>query len=94
MLRESYPWRMRWDVLAIDQVAPPEAAGKKFSAVCNRYLYPLRVGIAHALLKNGEVGVTLDRLDHIREVNKWLPLCRTLARTMLRNEFPREFELR
>ena len=94
MLKEAYPWRKGWDVLALDQIVPPEAAGKKFSAVCNKYLCPLRVGIAHALLKNGEARVTLDRLDHIREVNKWLPLCRTLARTTLRNEFPSEFALR
>ncbi len=53
----------------------------------------LRVGVAHALLKTGELGITLDNLEHIQQVNKWLPLCRIPARMMLRNEFPTEFGL-
>jgi hypothetical protein len=74
-------------------MVPAEAAGKKIGWVREKYLNPLRVGIAHALLHTGKVRVTLDKLEHIQEVNKWLPLCRTLARLLLRNEFPDEFAL-
>jgi hypothetical protein len=52
------------------------------------------VGVAHALLKSGEIRITLDNLDHVQQVNKWLPLCRILARLMVRNEFPAEFALK
>lgn len=93
LLKEVYPWRTRWDSFALDQILPAEVAGKKIGWVREKYLNPLRVGIAHALLNTGEVRITMDRLEHIQEVNKWLPLCRTLARLMMRNEFPDEFAL-
>jgi hypothetical protein len=53
----------------------------------------IRVGIAHAVLKTGEIRISIDRLDHIQQVNLWLPLCRVLARWMLNNEFSKEFAL-
>jgi hypothetical protein len=93
LLKDVYPWRTRWDSFALDQMVPAEAAGKKIGWVREKHLNPLRVGIAHALLHTGEVRITLDKLEHIQEVNKWLPLCRTLARLLLRNEFPDEFAL-
>ncbi len=67
--------------------------GKKIGWVREEYLNRLRVGVAHALLKTGELGITLDNLEHIQQVNKWLPPCRIPARMMLRNEFPTEFGL-
>jgi len=92
-LQDVYPWRKQWDAFALEQIIPPEASGKKIGWVREKYLNPLRVGIAHALLQSGEVTITLDKLEHVRDVNKWLPLCRTLARLLLRNEFPEEFAL-
>jgi hypothetical protein len=93
LLKEIYPWRTIWDNMALHQLVPVEALGKKINWVREKHLNPLRVGIAHALLKTGEVRVTLDKLEHIQRVNKWLPLCRVLARLLLRNEFPEEFGL-
>ena len=93
LLKDSYPWRTQWDSFALDQIIPTDVRGKKVGWVREKHLNPLRVGIAHALLKTGEVRITLDKLEHIQQVNKWLPLCRVLARLMLRNEFPEEFGL-
>ena len=93
LLKQLYPWRQQWDSLALGQLVPSEVLGKKIGQVRDKYLNPLRVGIAHALLRTGEIRITLDKLDHIQTVNKWLPLCRILARMMLRNEFPAEFGL-
>lgn len=93
LLKKVYPWRTQWDSLAIAQIVPVEARGKKIGWLRQQYLGPLRVGIAHALLKTGEVRVTLDKLKDQEHVNKWLPLCRILARLMLHNDFPTEFQL-
>ncbi len=93
LLKDVYPWRTQWDSFALAQIVPPEVMGKKIGWVREKHLNPLRVGIAHALLNTGEVRITLDKLEHIQQVNKWLPLCRVLARLMLRNEFPEEFAL-
>lgn len=92
-LGEVYPWRSSWDDFALDQLIPPEAAGKKLGWLREKHLNPLRVRIAHALLDTGEAGVRLDSMEHIQEINKWLPLCRTIARSVIRNEFPEEFAL-
>jgi hypothetical protein len=91
LLKEVYPWRQQWDTMALGQILPQEAMGKRLNGIREKYLNPLRVGIAHALLKSGEIRITLDKLQHIQEVNKWLPLCRILARIMMHHEFPTEF---
>jgi len=93
LLQDVYPWRKQWDVFALEQIIPAEAAGKKIGWVREKHLNPLRIGIAHALLHTGEVTMTFDKLEHVQQVNRWLPLCRTLARLLLRNEFPDEFAL-
>lgn len=93
LLKDIYPWRTQWDTFALSQMVPLEVRGKKIGWVREKFLNPLRVGIAHALLKTGEIRITLDKLEHIQQVNRWLPLCRVLARMMLRNEFPEEFGL-
>jgi hypothetical protein len=91
LLKEVYPWRQQWDTMALGQILPQEAMGKRLNGIREKYLNPLRVGIAHALLKSGEIRIILDKLQHIQEVNKWLPLCRILARIMMHHEFPTEF---
>lgn len=92
LLKSIYPWRTAWDDFALSQMIPDEAKNKRIGWVREKYLNPLRTGIAHALLKTGEVRVSLDNLEHIQNVNKWLPLCRIIARVMLRHEFPSEFD--
>lgn len=91
LLGDVYPWRGQWDKLSSAQLIPTEAKGKKFGAVREQHLSGIRTGIAHALLKTGEITISLDNLEHIQQVNKWLPLTRMMARLVLRNEFPREF---
>jgi hypothetical protein len=92
LLKEVYPWRTNWDDMALEQIFPKEVWDKKLTAIRDKYFDPLRVGIAHALLKTGEVRITLDKIDHLQQVNKWLGLCRVLARVMLCHEFPKEFD--
>jgi hypothetical protein len=94
MLGVVYPWRTDWDEMAIGQIFPDEIRGKKINWVRDQRLEPLRIGIAHALLKTGEVKVSMDKLEHLHEINKWLPVCRLIARLMMKEEFPTEFEMK
>ena len=70
-----------------------ESFGKKVTFLREKYLYGIRCGIAHALLECGQITISLDKITHIQEVNKWLPLCRVIARRMLVNEFPSEMSV-
>jgi len=90
LLNRLYTWRNIWDDMAVKQIFPPEVLGKKITSIRDKHLRPLRRGIAHALLEPGEITIILDKIEHIREVNTWLPLCRICARWMLLSEFPRE----
>jgi hypothetical protein len=90
LLQRLYPWRKTWDQMALDQIFPKEVLGQKVTAIRDKYLRPLRLGIAHALLDKGEITVILDKMEYIQSVNKWLSLCRICARWMLLNDFPRE----
>ena len=90
LLKRLYPWRETWDDMAVSQTFPKEVLGKKVTFVKEKILYGIRCGIAHALLERGEISIILDKIEHIQEVNKWLPLCRIIARWMLLNDFPRE----
>ena len=83
LLGMLYPWRSSWDSMALEQVFPKEVYGLKATAIRDRHLRPLRLGIAHALLDQGEITVVIDKMEYIKAVNKWLPLCRLLARWML-----------
>jgi hypothetical protein len=93
LMKRLYPWRDSWDDMTIGQTFPKEALGKKVTFLKEKYLYGIRCGIAHALLKRGEISIILDKIEHIQEVNKWLPLCRVIARWMLVSDFPRECSL-
>jgi hypothetical protein len=93
LLNRLYPWRPAWDQMAISQIFPGEVHGQRVTAIRDRHLRPLRVGIAHALFDQGEITVILDKIEYVQDVNKWLPLCRLLARWMLLTDFPRECSL-
>lgn len=93
LLKRLYPWRESWDDLAVRQIFPPEVLGQKLTVLRDKYLRPLRLGIAHALLDSGEITIVLDKMDYIDAVNRWLPLCRICARWMLLTDFPRECSL-
>jgi hypothetical protein len=91
MLKAIYPWRNLWDNFALGQMLPSEAIGRKLGYVRETHLEPIRNAIAHALLKSGEIKMTIDNLDHVQLVNRWLPFCRIFARLMMHNDFPTEF---
>lgn len=90
LLNRLYPWREQWDQMAVAQIFPNEVRGKKVTAVRDKYLHPLRLGIAHALLDKGEIAVVLDKMEHVVAINKWLPVCRLCARWMMLNDFQKE----
>lgn len=93
LLHRLYTYRKAWDEMGVQQIFPKEVLGKKVTAVRDSYLRPLRLGIAHALLEKGEITVILDKMEYIQQINKWLPLCRIIARWMLLGDFPRECSL-
>lgn len=93
LLGRLYPWREQWDQMSVSQILPNEVLGKRVTAVRDKYLRPLRLGIAHALLNQGEITVVLDKMEYIQAINKWLPLCRLCARWMMLGDFPQECSL-
>ncbi len=90
LLKRLYPWRGAWDEMALVHTFPKEVLGKKVTWIKEKYLYGIRCGIAHTLLERGELSMSLDKIEHMQEATKWLPLCRIIARWMLLNDFPRE----
>ena len=81
----------QWHQVALDQAIPPEVRGKKFNAIIDTKLAPLRNEIAHAILDSGELGVSSDDLLKLDKGKLWLPMTRTMVRRMLKNEFKDEF---
>ena len=68
LLNLVYPWRQQWtDEMAFRQMVPPIAYGKKFGFLKEHYLRPIRDGIAHALLRNGEVREFADQWNQSRK---------------------------
>jgi hypothetical protein len=93
LLQRLYPWRAQWDQMAISQIFPIEVLGQKVTAIRDKHLRPLRLGIAHALLDKGEITVALDKMEYIQAINECLPLCRLCARWMMLGDFPQECSL-
>ena len=90
LLKRLYPWRDSWDEMALAHTFPTEVLGKKVTLIKEKHLYGIRCAIAHTLLERGELSMSLDKIEHMQEVTKWLPLCRIIARWMLLSDFPRE----
>ncbi len=80
-----------WDDMTVDSLLLPEIAGRRFGAIFESFLQPLRVEIAHALFELGELKASFDDGFTNERVNRWLPVIKCIARRMLRNEFPKEF---
>lgn len=92
LLYMLYPWRTDWsDEFSIQQILPEEARGKRFKAIREHYLEPLRNGIAHGLMRSGYIETVADRIEDVNNANKWLPLLRVWTRLLLKIEFPKEF---
>lgn len=70
---------------------PAELSGKKFSAVYDERLRPLRNGIGHVFLEDFEDSSSMERStdehEFINEVYSLLPAAHHIARAMLKNDF-------
>ncbi len=80
-----------WHELAVKQVFPADIRGRKFNSVIDSELRPLRNEVAHSIMDSGELGMSADDLMKVRKVEYWLPVTRTIARRMLKNDFKDEF---
>lgn len=60
----------------MNQFVPALGYGKRLGYIKSKYLEPIRDGIAHALLRSGEIRTVADQMEAIQEVNNWLPFCR------------------
>jgi len=93
LLRRVFTCRSDFAKASLKELFPEAARGKKLSHIIDKF-NKIRVGIAHAVLQSGEIRISIDQLEHIQEVNLWLPLCRIIARWMLSIEFSREYEFK
>jgi hypothetical protein len=81
-IREIVPPWYRWNTIAINNVAPPRARGKKLGYIRDTYLRPLRDSIAHGLLdESGLVDVDDPQIQD--DVSYWLVYTRMMARRVL-----------
>ena len=80
-----------WDETVAHEIAHPEVRGRKFSHIAKSYLSPIRVRVAHSVLKSGEPTLPVDEPSHLSQIYRWLPLTQYIARHMLKNEFPEVF---
>jgi hypothetical protein len=86
-----FPIHREWDGLTLSQMFPPESKGKRLMHLVVTELTNLRDQIAHSIMHSGELSLSADDLVQIQRVNKWLPLTRSIARRMLKNDFPKQF---
>lgn len=90
-LMAVYPIAANWDFITLNSIFVTEARGKKFNRVIDDYLRPIRVRIAHAVLDSGESTISADEDLDIQQVYKWVSLTKSIARHMLKSDFPAEF---
>jgi hypothetical protein len=91
-LNAIFSIRRNWDAMALASLFPVEVAGKSFQHVIDKFLYPIRVDIAHAISsQSGELTLTVDELLHTQNLHKWLPLTKCIVRRMLKNDFSVDF---
>jgi hypothetical protein len=90
-LNALFPVRGEMDEFVLDNTFPLEVLGKKMSHVIDQHLRPIRLRITHAVLDSGELTLSPDEPNEERELIKWLPLAKCVARRMLKNDFPAEF---
>jgi hypothetical protein len=90
-LNAIFPIHREWDGLTLGQMFPPESRGKNLMHLVQTELTNLRDQIAHSIMRSGELSLSADDLVQIQRVNKWLPLTRSIARRMLKNDFSTQF---
>jgi hypothetical protein len=91
----SYPKRERFPKSGGDEAKrfPDFVSGKKFNAVYDEHLRPLRNGIGHVFLKDmgdeSSAERSTDEHDFVAKVYELLPVAYHVARKMLKNNFGR-----
>jgi len=86
--------KQKWSGLAIAQVFSSGAGGRKINDLIapSKELDTVRNKIAHTVLRDESlVPLTTDDSGHIREVANWLPLCKSLALYLLKQEYSTAF---
>lgn len=86
--------KQKWSGLAIAQVFSSGVVGRKINDLIapGKELDTVRNKIAHTVLRDESlVPLTIDDGGHIREVSNWLPLCKSLALYLLKQEYPAAF---
>jgi hypothetical protein len=86
-----------WSDLALVQIFPQEALGKKLNAIITQsgVLDRIRNRIAHAVMRDeARDTITIDDGRLVNEVATWLPLCKSVARYLLKSEYPKLFDVR
>lgn len=87
--------KQKWSDLAVLQVFDG-VAGRKINDLIasSKELDTVRNKIAHTVLRDeSKDPLTIDNGGHIREVSHWLPLCKSLALYLLKQEYPAAFGL-
>jgi methylamine utilization protein MauJ len=75
---------------AWDDLVPDEVSDWKFNRVRQHKLEPLRNKIAHMISEpSGDLSLSPDSRDTVREVTRWISLLRFIARVMTLNESAR-----
>jgi hypothetical protein len=70
------------DDLALAQCFPEEILGKRFGAIIQENLVPVRNKIAHALIDGtGGISLFFDEVAEIDQVRHWLPLTKCIRET-------------
>lgn len=89
LLNSIYPAKPPngWDDLALNSILVSEALGQSFADITD-LLAPIRDNIAHTLLQRFEELVTSDDPLAINKIERWLPAVKSMARVMIKNDFP------
>lgn len=87
---------LKWSSLALEQIFPKEAVGRKINDLINpsKELDTVRNKIAHAVMRDEtQETFNLDEGLHLDEVYNWLPLCKCLAIYLLKKDYTNFFSI-
>jgi len=89
-LNALYAAPQDWDDLALEAIFIEEAVGRRVRNLIDKgqELHELRNKISHAVLESGEEVISIDNALDIELVEKWLPICKFIARYLLNDCFP------
>ncbi len=91
LLKRLFSFDFDWDEIHAAEVFPRQFWGKKVSNIVDTKLRLLRNQVVHAFLDTGEVPLSVDEMVNYSEIANALPMTKSFARWMLKNEFPSQF---